>query len=249
VGSSATSAWPNTVMNTIVAESIDALSNELEKELGGEKSPARLESAVRAVLQRTIKAHKRVIFNGDGYSAEWHREAERRGLPHLRNSVDALPVLGTEKAAALFEKYSVLSRSELDSRVHAYLEKYCKQIQIESEAMVLIARQQILPATLQHQTRLAQAVASTKAAGVECRDQAANLQAFVELVHRLTATTAALAEADNARDDDPLVLARHLRDKVVPVMQSLREIADELETQVSADLWPLPSYRELLFIK
>src|SRR5262249_11201646 len=109
VGSSATAAWPNTVMNTIVAESLDYLATRLEKKVGPKPAAEKLEQAVLVLLQEVISSHKRVIFNGDGYSAEWHREAERRGLPHLRDTVEALPVLGAPQVIALFEKYRVLN--------------------------------------------------------------------------------------------------------------------------------------------
>ncbi len=249
VGSSATAAWPNTVMNTIVAESIDYLASELEKRLAASPGPEALPQAVCSLLQEVVKNHKRVIFNGDGYSAEWHREAERRGLPHLRDSVEALPVLARPKTISLFEKYRVLNRVELESRVHIYLEKYVKQLLIESESMVLLGRQMILPAAWQHQTRLAQAITTTEAAGVQCKDQHVMLQELVDLIYRFNSAVSALAEADNQPDPDSLKQARYLRDQVLPQMHSVRALGDQLEMTVSADLWPLPTYRELLFVK
>jgi glutamine synthetase len=236
-------------MNTIVAESLDYVATELEKRMGAAKSPAALEQAVCTVLQEIVAQHKRVIFNGDGYSAEWHREAERRGLPHLRDSVDALPVLAASKSIDLFEKYRVLNRVELESRVHIYLEKYVKQLLIESESMVLLGRQMILPAAWQHQTRLAQAVTATESAGVACKDQRVALQQLVDLIYRFNAAVTALAEADNHPDPDPLKQARYLRDEVLPLMRSVRDLGDQLEMVISVDLWPLPTYRELLFVK
>ncbi len=249
VGSSATSAWPNTVMNTIVAESLDHLATQLEKAAGSNPSRERLMSAARGLLQQTIKEHKRVIFNGDGYSAEWHAEAERRGLPHLRDSVAAIPRLATDRAIQLFEKYQVLSRQELQSRVTAYLEKYAKQILIESETMVMIGRQMILPAAIAHETRLAEAAAALKSAGADCKERLAMLERFSELVQRFTTTLEGLAEADNLESHDPLEHARYMKQKIIPLMEVLRAAGDELENHVSADLWPLPSYRELLFLK
>ena len=249
VGSSATSAWPNTVMNTIVAESLDDLATALEQEIGSDSSPQALEAAVRKVLQQTIKEHKRVIFNGDGYSEQWHVEAAERGLPHLKDSVEAIPRLATEKSIELFEKYNVLCEAEIKSRVNAYIEKYSKQLLIESETMVLMARQLILPAAIAQETRLAESVSALMAAEVDCKDRKTMLQEFSDLVYRFNATLAALAQADNYEVEDPNEQARYLKEKVVPLMNSLREIADELETRVAADLWPLPSYRELLFFK
>jgi len=165
VGSTASIAWPNTVLNTIVAESLDWMAGELEKAAGRNPSPAKLQAAVIAVLQGVIKQHKRVIFDGDGYSAEWHAEAGRRGLANLADSVDAFPVMRAKKNLDLFKKYGVLSKSELESRHHILVEKWVKQMVIESEAMITIARTQILPAALEHQALLADTVTSTEAAG------------------------------------------------------------------------------------
>jgi len=249
VGSSATSAWPNTVMNTIVAESLDYLAGRLEAETAKDGSPERLEAAVRKVLQDVIRDHKRVIFNGDGYSADWHAEAERRGLPNLKDSVSAIPCLGTDESIRLFGTYKVLGDNEVRSRINAFLEKYAKQLQIESESMVLIGRQMILPAAMEHQTKMAQAVASTQAAGVDCDDQKQALRQFVGLVRRFHESLSVLAEADNHQNGDALAHARYMKENVLPAMTAVRQIADEMETCVAADLWPLPSYRELLFVK
>ncbi|MEP0845844.1 MAG: glutamine synthetase III [Phycisphaerae bacterium] len=249
VGSSATAAWPNTVLNTIVAESLDHLATELEKAVGKDPTEKKLETAVRDVLKNVIKQHKRIIFNGDNYSSAWHKEAEKRGLPVLKDSVEALPLLSSKKAAALFSKFKVLTKEELDSRASIYLEKYVKQLLIESEAMVLIGRQMILPAIFQHQYRLAEAVGEAAEAGAPSKEQKARLQQFVKLVDRFSAALENLAAADDEHEDEPLKHAKYLRDVVRPLMNALREAADELEQHVAHELWPLPSYRELLFIK
>jgi glutamine synthetase len=146
VGSSQTIAWPNTVLNTIAAESLDYMATELEKVAGKTPTPARLQAAVLSVLKKVIRQHKRVIFGGDNYSAEWHDEAEARGLPHFRDSVEAFAVLRQKKIADLFKKYGVLSKAELDSRTHIAYEKYIKQIDIEAQTMISMARTMILPA-------------------------------------------------------------------------------------------------------
>ncbi|HUU85788.1 MAG TPA: glutamine synthetase III, partial [Phycisphaerae bacterium] len=249
VGASATSAWPNTVMNTIVAESLDFLATELETAIGERPTPTKLENAVKRVLKKVIKTHKRIIFNGDNYSPQWHAEAARRGLPILKNGLEALPVLASRKAIGLFKKCRVLNKAELESRVHAFLEKYALTLNIEAEAMVLLARQAILPAALMHQTRLAQAVGATQGAGVDCQTSKALLEEFVDLVSRFTTKINALAVAQSREHEDVLQHAQHLKAKVIPVMEELRELGDELETQVAAELWPLPSYREVLFTK
>jgi glutamine synthetase len=249
VGSSATSAWPNTVMNTIVASSLDDIATDIETELGTNPTRDDLIPFVRKVLRRTIKDHMRVVFNGDGYSEEWHREAKRRGLPNLRSSVDAIPRLAEQKSIDVFGKYGVLSEREIQSRVNAYLEKYALQLAIEAETMVLIGRQMILPAALLHQERLANAYSAAERAGVQSKVQKAALQAFVSRVDDFSKTLNHLAENTNGLGDDPHVNAKHMKDDVEPIMVRLRASADELETLVSADLWPLPSYRELLFTK
>ncbi len=249
VGSSATSAWPNTVLNTIVAASIDDLLGEVEGRLGPDSDRDALESVVRQVLQETIKKHKRVIFNGDNYSEEWHGEAARRGLPNLKDSVEAIPELGSEESAQLFERCNVLSAAELESRVNAYMERYEKQLLIESETMVLMARQLIRPAIVQHQGRLAETVTATAAAGVDVAAQKKQLKSYAELVDRFDRTVDKLDDADNYQAGDPIKQSSYMKENVNPLMDELREIVDELETRTSADLWPLPSYRELLFIK
>jgi glutamine synthetase len=249
VGSSASIAWPNTVLNTIVAESLDHVAAELEGAIGAKPTPARLQSAVVDVLKRLIHQHKRAIFDGDNYSAEWHAEAERRGLPNLKDSVEAFGVLRDKKNAELFRKYGVLSRAELDSRTHIAIEKYIKQLGIEAETMVSMARNQILPAALQHQQLLAEAVAATKAAGVDCADTTGSLRDFVSQISSLRSATAAVEVASAHHDADPMRHAAQISRELKPAMAKLREVVDELEAIVAADLWPLPTYRDLLFLK
>jgi glutamine synthetase len=249
VGSSQSIAWPNTVLNTIVAESLDFSATEIEKAAGKNPTPERLQRAVVGVLQRIIRQHKRVIFDGDNYSAEWHAEAERRGLPMLRNSVEALPVLRQKKNVDLFRKYGVLSKVEVESRLHIGLERYVKQITIEAEMMGHIARTQILPAALHHQALLAEAVAKTQAAGVPAADQKAALERFVGYANRLRDAIGALEHAMAHEDPDPLAHAKHMDRALIPAMVETRAAADHLETVVTAAYWPLPTYRELLFLK
>jgi len=190
-----------------------------------------------------------VIFDGDNYSEEWHAQAERRGLPNLKDSVAAFGVLRDKKNAELFRKYGVLSQAELDSRTHIAIEKYIKQLGIEAETMVSMARNQIFPAALQHQQRLAGAVAATKAAGVDCPDLTASLRGFVDLVTRLGTATTAVERAAAHHDGDPMRHAAQISRELKPAMVELRTVVDTLETLVAADLWPLPTYRDLLFLK
>ncbi|HXI20805.1 MAG TPA: glutamine synthetase III [Gemmatimonadales bacterium] len=249
VGSSQSIAWPNTVLNTIVAESLDFMATELEKAAGSRPTPARVQAGALALLRRVVKQHKRVIFGGDNYSSEWHTEAEKRGLAHLRDSVESFIALKAKKNADLFRKYGVLNRAEFDSRITVGYEKYVKQLTIEAETMISLARTHILPAALQHQARIAEAVRTTEAAGVKCNDTLAALGEFVNLVSRFREALGGLEKVIAHHDDDPARHATWIRDKVKPAMAQLRSYADALEGLVAADLWPLPTYRQLLFLK
>ncbi len=249
VGASATSAWPNTVMNTIVAESLDVLATQLESAAGKNPSAEKFEKAVRGILRDVVKAHKRVIFNGDNYTAEWHTEAANRGLPMLRDTVESIPVFKSKKSLALFRKYGVLSREELESRANIFLEKYIKQVQIEFEVMTQLGRQMIWPAVMEHQRRMAAAINATTEAGVECQEQRNMLRGFTELALRFKAELDRLADTNHEDEENPTAHAKSLRSRVRPQMESVRALADELESHVAADLWPLPGYRELLFLK
>jgi glutamine synthetase len=249
VGSSASIAWPNTVLNTIVAESLDYMATELEKGVGRSGSPAKLQSAVLSLLQKVLKQHKRVIFQGDNYTAEWHKEAARRGLPIMSDSVDAFPILSAKKNAELFRKYGVLSKVELDSRTHIAVEKFVKQLVIEAETMIGMARTQILPAALKHQTLLASAVAATEAAGAKATDTKATLDEFLTLMGRFRKALSALEKVAVHHEDDPMKHAVQIKTKVRPAMAELRAVVDQLELSVEAGLWPLPTYREMLVLK
>ena len=249
VGSAQTIAWPNTVLNVIVAESLDVLATDLERVAGKNPTPQRLQAAVVAVLKKLIKEHKRVIFDGDGYSAEWHKEAARRGLPNLTDSVAAFPALSARKNVDLFRKYGVLSKSEVDSRAHIAVEKYVKQLSIEAETMITMARTQILPAALVYQERVARALTAIEGAGVKSADQLMQLREYVALVGRFRDAVVALEQVAAHTDDDTAAHAAHMQKKVRPAMAKVREYADQLETQISAEVWPLPTYRELLFLK
>jgi glutamine synthetase len=249
VGSTASIAWPASVLNTIVAESLDYVATQLEKGVGAKPTPEKLQKASVAVLQELLRDHKRVLFNGDGYSSEWQEEAARRGLPILRSSADAFPVLKAKKTVDLFKRYEVLRKTEVESRAHIMVEKYVKQLCIEAETMVGMARSMVLPAALQHQTILADAVASGDAAGVDVSDQREDLTEFVGLVRRLRDAAAALDRTLQDPPHEPFAHARQIEDDVRPAMAALRSVVDTLELQVSADLWPMPNYRELLFLK
>lgn len=249
VGSSQASAWPNTILNTIVAESLDFIATNLEKAVGKSPNDAKLQTGVKALLKAIIKQHKRVLFNGDGYTKDWHEEAAKRGLPNFRDTVEALPALKSKKAIALFGKYKVMSKAEVESRYHIHLEKFNKQVAIEAETMVQMVRTMILPAAQKNQTRLAEAVGATQAVGVDCEDQRQALEDFVSLVEDLMTKVDVLEKIADHHDDDVLAHAKHIKSKVRPAMADVREVADAIEQVTAGDLWPMPTYRDLLFTK
>jgi glutamine synthetase len=234
----------------MVADSLDFVCGELEKAIGkNTEDPAKIQAAVRVVLQKIIKQHKRVIFNGDGYDKSWHEEAARRGLLNNRESVAALSVLGNKKNIDLFKKFKVFSKIEVESREHIYLEKYIKQLLIEAETAILMGRTQILPAALRAQTELAEAVAATEAADVEAGDTRGQLEELVEMITKLRAAINTLQKHADNEPGNHHKHAEHIRDQVKPAMAELREIVDTLEQIIPADLWPMPTYREMLHIR
>ena len=249
VGSSASIAWPNTVLNTIVAESLDYMAGELEKAAGARPTPAKVEAAALALLKKLIKEHRRVIFDGDNYSSEWHEEAKSRGLPVMPDSVDAFGALNAKKNADLFKKYGVLNKAEMESRTHITIEKYVKQLVIEAETMVAMARTQILPAALEHQQHVAESVAATEAVGLTTGVVKRGLKAFVERVEQFSEAIDTLEAVATDHDEDPLAHAKHIKDRVRPAMAELRRLGDGIQLQVAGDLWPMPTYPELLFLK
>jgi len=249
VGSSQSIAWPNVVLNTIVAESLDIIATDLEKAVGKTPTPEKLKSAVAKVLQKVLKEHKRVVFNGDGYDQAWHDLAAKRGLPNARDTVTALPALKTRKAFDLFSKYKVLSKVELESRYHIYVEQYIKQVIIEAKTMVSMARTQIFPAAVRHQTDLAESVAAAQAADVDVSALRDQLEEFAESLADFCDATTELERSLEHEHGEALAHAKQLRDHVLPKMVELRELGDDLERRVADDLWPLPVYREMLFIR
>jgi glutamine synthetase len=247
VGSSMSVAGANTVLNTIVAESLDYIAGELETAVKGGKD---FNKALQALLSDIIKKHKRIIFNGDGYSEEWHAEAAKRGLPNFKNTVDSIPSLISPESIALFSKYKVLSERELHSRYEIFLENYKKTLNIEGQLTVSIAKTLILPASLRYQGEVATAVKAAKDAGVVVKNQEGLLKSIAGNIEELEGKIEALAAVlDHHAAADALAHATFMRDTVLPAMNAVRKYADALETQVADDLWPLPTYREMLFIK
>ncbi|WMW63911.1 glutamine synthetase III [Nitratidesulfovibrio liaohensis] len=245
VGSSMSIAGPQVALNTMMAESLDYIATELEKATKGD--PAKLNDAVQKLLQKIMKEHDKVIFNGDGYSEEWHKEAEKRGLPNLKTTPDALPVLSTPEVVKLFTSYGVFSEAEVKSREEIYLEQYCKTVKTEANLVIRMARTIIFPAAMRYQGELAATCANLKAAGhdykvVTLEDVTAKLRAMQAAVGDLEKKLEHEAASTHAE-------AKHMCDVILPAMLKVREYADALEAVVADDLWALPSYQEMLFIK
>jgi glutamine synthetase len=235
LGSSMSPSWPNTVLNTIAAEAIDRLAGELETKVKGGLS---LEKAILEIVKESYSAHSRIVFNGDGYSEAWHSEAEKRGLANLRSTPDALPWLVDKTTIALFKKHNVLSKRELESRYEVFTEQYSTKVNIEAETAASIARTLLLPAALRH-------LAELKEAGIEAlvAETEALIEELVEAIHKLEHVNAEHPEVEGIEH------AIYMRDNVVPAMDAVRAAADKLERIVADDLWPLPKYSEMLFIK
>jgi glutamine synthetase len=248
VGSSQSIAGPQVVLNTIVAESLDEIATALE---AGVKAGKPLNAEIQTVLAKIIGASKKVIFNGDGYSAAWHAEAEKRGLPNRRNTVDSLPDLISPRAITLFSKYGVFSEREIHSRYEILVENYIKTINIEAGLTAQIASRKIVPAALRYQAEVAGSLGALKTAGIEPpAGQKALLTELTRTIDDLQSAVVKLnAAVDHPANGDSLAHARHFRDDVIPAMATVRTAADKLETLVADDLWPLPTYQEMLFIK
>jgi glutamine synthetase len=237
LGSSMSLALPNTVLNTIVAESIDELAGELEKAVEGGRE---LEAAVRSVVQSSYGANKQIIFEGDNYGEEWHAEAERRGLLNLRTTPDALPQFLEEATIKAFEGYGVLSEREIESRYEVSVEQYVITTNIEAETAASIAKTMLLPAAVRYRRDLGHG-----GPGVS-----ASIGELDGAIEGLVTTIRALEEANGYPDGvDGLELAKYARDTQIPAMDAVREVADRLERVVADDLWPLPKYAEILFVR
>jgi glutamine synthetase len=246
VGSAQSIAGPLVALNTIVAESLDWIATELEKATGGDTS--KLAAAVEKLLQQIVSEHKAVIFNGNGYSQEWHDEAKRRGLPNLRTTPDALATLASPKNIAMFEKYGVLSERELRSRSEIYMERYCKDINTEAQSALQIAKTLVLPASYRYQGELVDIAAKLKNLGKTVH--MGTLDKLTALVGELEGAILALEKvASHHGGGDLQAEVKHFHGDVIPAMTALREIADQIEAILPDDLWPLPTYREMLFIK
>jgi glutamine synthetase len=242
VGSAQSIAGPNVALNTIAAEALDEIATRLEK--------AKDKNAEAAtIIRETYKKHSRVIFNGNNYSEEWMKEAEKRGLPNVGNSVDALKAFVTDKALKLFQKYEVLSHKELHSRYDIYVEHYAKQINIEALTAIDMVKKQFLPAAIEYATFLADSIDSFKSVSVSAPVQVDLVKKLGSLLASSYKTLAKLegAAAKAQAIADTVKKAESYRDNVVTAMQALRADIDALEMLVPRDMWPVPNYTDLLF--
>jgi glutamine synthetase len=244
VGSSDSVASATTVLNTIVAEAFSDAADELEQ-------AEDFEAACRKLIRRYMKEHRRIIFNGDGYCHAWKEEAKRRGLPNIPSMVDAIPMLLTPKAVALFEKFHIYDRSELESRAEVLYENYAKVINIEAQTMLHMASKHYIPTVIRYCTELADAVNSVRAAcpGLDVSVQENLLRRVTALLGEANAAhrdLSAAAEQTRALSDAE-AMARNFREHVVPVMARLRVAVDQLELLVNKDYWPVPTYGDLMF--
>ncbi|MBP1562298.1 MAG: glutamine synthetase III [Oscillospiraceae bacterium] len=244
VGSNLNIAGPNTILNTIVANSLTEFADELEK-AGEEK----FNEALHDLLVKTITEHKRVIFNGNGYGDEWPVEAEKRGLLNLKSTVDAIPCLTAEKNVKLFKKFGVYSEVELHARQEILLENYSKVINIEALTAADMAKTEILPAVMKYGKEICDIAASKKAVGIEPTVELASAKKINDLTAALNEKASALSDAVVKAQavEGEEQKARFYHDEVFSLMQSLRAVADELETIVGENEWPYPTYDELLF--
>ncbi len=245
VGSSQSIAGPLVALNAVMADSLDYCASFLEK--SDTSSPEALGAAVGELVKEVYAECHTVIFNGDGYSAEWHEEAASRGLPNLKTSAEALPVLIDDSVVELLSRYHILSPRETHSRYEVYAEQYIKTINVESNLMLEIARTLVFPAAVRFQTELAESVSALKAVGIDGDTE--TLQAITTLVRDLQGAVSALAKAKTDAPEEPKAACDWCRDAILPAMEKLRAAVDSLEGIVADDFWPLPTYQEMLFMK
>ncbi|MBI4265829.1 MAG: glutamine synthetase III [Acidobacteria bacterium] len=239
-------SFPNTALNAAMAHALDAIATELEEATAAGEE---LHTAVGALLTTIIRKHKRIVFNGNNYAPQWEKEAARRKLLNLKNTVDALPQLVTKEVVRLFERYTILNERELRARYEVFLEHYNKTINVEANLMVLMANRYILPAALAYQKEIGQSVAAVRAGGGTTVQGKKLLARYTKLVDQFKAQTDALEARLEHNGGSPERHAKYMRDTIIPAMNRLRELGDRIEVLSPHELWPLPTYREMLFIK
>ncbi|HKV98737.1 MAG TPA: glutamine synthetase III [Vicinamibacterales bacterium] len=246
VSSNQSIAFPNIALNVAAADALDYVATQLEAAVKKGKS---IEKAVKELLPKLIKDNKRIIFNGNGYSEEWPKEAVKRGLLNLTNTVDALPQIVKPEVIKSFEKHKVLNERELHARYEIALETYVKTVNVEAQLMVLMANRYILPSALKYQKDVAESVMAVKNAGGSTKEAKKLLDRVASLVDELRTGADKLAKALDQHAPSAEKHAKFVRDTVVPAMAALRETGDQIELMMPHETWPLPTYREMLFIK
>jgi glutamine synthetase len=246
VSSNQSIAFPNIALNVAAADALDHVATELETAVKNKKS---IEKAVKELLPKLIKDNKRIIFNGNGYADEWRKEAGKRGLLNLTNTVDSLTEIVKPGVIKTFEKHKVLNERELHARYEIALETYVKTVNVEAQLMVLMANRYILPSALKYQKDVAESVAAVREAGGSTKEAKKLLDEIASLVDELRVRADKLAKALDHSAGSAEKHAKFVRDTVVPAMAALRETGDQIELLMPHETWPLPTYREMLFIK
>lgn len=247
VGSSMSIAGPLVVLNTIMAEALGEFADKLDA--SGASSVEEVGKVVAGIVKDVWSNCSAVVFNGDGYSDGWQDEAAKRGLPNLKTSADALPAIKEAKVAKLFEKFSVLSERELESRYEVYTEQYCASVNVESNLVIEMVRTMIFPAAIRYQSELATSLANLKAIGIDTDHK--TIDKVTKLIAGLQDSTDAL-ETLKGKEDACECTEDHclfVKDQLLPKMLEVRQYVDALEGLVADDLWPLPTYQEMLFIR
>ena len=244
VGSTQSTSGPMFVLNTIVSDVLSDIADELEK-------AKNVKAAAQKILQDIVTKHRRIIFNGDNYTDEWVEDAEKRGLPNIRSTVTSLETIMDKENVAVFKKHGVLTEAELHARTEIFLEAYSMSINIEAMTMLNMAKRQILPACIEYSSLLGDSVCSVSDAGVDAGTQKEMLEEVCSLIATMKKNISQLEKAATKAGNiaDATKQARLYRDEVIPAMEELREVADKLESVVAADLWPMPTYADMLFLK
>lgn len=250
VGSSQSVSFPATILNTIIAQAIDDMTTQIEAKLNSDSGSASLENALAQTLVETIKQHKRIVFNGDGYGHQWQLEAEHRGLLNARTSLEAIEFIPSEKNKSLFEKYNVLTHRELEARHEIALDQYFKTVNIEGETTEWVAQTMVVPAAVSYINELAQTAERTNGLGLHPRGISDILKEMVELTNDLTSALMNLRKVNNELGGETVhSKAFHVRDNVIPAMNEVRKSADAIEQIIDDKNFPMPNYREMLFVK
>jgi len=235
VGSNQSCAGSNTVLNAAFAEALDHITDRLEK------SSKNTHDALQTILQDIVKKHKRIIFNGDNYTNDWEKEAEKRGLPNIKKTDESLKAIISKKTIGLMEEYNTLSEIELKARYEINLERYKAAIDIEGKTALDMARTMILPAAIEHQKNLADTIGSLKAAGVSA-------SSVGSLKKELDKASALVSDFIKKADELENSVKKNSTQNIMKSMKEIRVVGDALEDVVADEIWPMPKYLELLFI-